>query len=83
MVKQKLTLITNKDIITQAKKQQINLSSFLKIRLIDYLSDKEICSRRGLRNYLTNTATDSAEGLIDKLTENEATPDIKRVVNDS
>lgn len=37
----------------------------------------------GLRDYLTNTATDSAEGLIDKLTENEATPDTKRVVNDS
>lgn len=36
-----------------------------------------------LRNYLTNTATDSAEKLIDQLTENETTPDIKRVVNDS
>jgi predicted DNA-binding ribbon-helix-helix protein len=46
MVKQKLTLSIDKKIITQAKKQQINLSSFLEIRLIDYLSDKENCSRR-------------------------------------
>jgi len=35
MVKQKLTLSINKEIITQAKKQEINLSSFLEIRLID------------------------------------------------
>ena len=46
MVKQKLTLSIDKEIITQAKKQQINLSSFLEIRLIDHMSDKEICSRR-------------------------------------
>ena len=46
MVKHKLTLSIDKKIINQAKKQQINLSSFLEIRLIDYLSDKEICSRR-------------------------------------
>jgi hypothetical protein len=38
-------------------------------------------SHRDLRNYLTNTAADSAEGLTDKLTENEVTPDTKRVVN--
>jgi len=41
MVKQKLTLSIDKKIITQAKMQNINLSSFLEIRLIDYLSDKE------------------------------------------
>jgi len=46
MVKQKLTLSIDKEIITQAKNQNINLSSFLEIRLIDYLSDKEKCSRR-------------------------------------
>jgi len=46
MPKQKLTLSIDKEIITQAKRQQINLSSFLEIRLIDYLSDKENCSRR-------------------------------------
>ena len=46
MPKHKLTLSIDKEIITQAKKQQINLSSFLEIRLIDYLSDKEKCSRR-------------------------------------
>jgi len=33
-------LILDKDIITQAKKQKINLSSFLEIRLIDYLGEK-------------------------------------------
>ena len=46
MVKQKLTLSIDKDIIIQAKKQQINLSSFLEIRLIDYLFDNEKWSRR-------------------------------------
>jgi len=46
MVKQKLTLSIDKEIITQAKKQNINFSSFLEIRLIDHLSDKEKCSRR-------------------------------------
>ncbi|MFE3845464.1 tyrosine-type recombinase/integrase [Thermoplasmatota archaeon] len=48
MPKQKLTLSIDKEIITQAKNQNINLSSFLEIRLIDYLSDKEKCSRRDL-----------------------------------
>jgi hypothetical protein len=46
MVKKKLTLSINEEIITQAKEQNINLSSFLEIRLIDHLSDKEKCSRR-------------------------------------
>jgi predicted DNA-binding ribbon-helix-helix protein len=46
MPKQKLTLSTDKEIINQAKGQNINLSSFLEIRLIDYLSYKEKCSRR-------------------------------------
>jgi len=46
MVKQKLTLSLDKEIITQAKTQNINLSSFLKIRLIDHSSDKNKCSRR-------------------------------------
>jgi len=46
MVKQKLTLSIDKEIITQARKAEINLSSFLEIRLIDYLSDKDKCSRR-------------------------------------
>jgi len=48
MPKQKLTLSINKEIITQAKNQNINLSSFLEIRLINHLSDKEKCSRRGV-----------------------------------
>ena len=41
MAKQKLTLSIDKDIITQAKKQGINISSFLELRLSDYLNDKE------------------------------------------
>jgi len=45
MPKQKLTLSIDKKIITQAKKQQINLSSFLEIRLTDHLQDKK-CARR-------------------------------------
>jgi post-segregation antitoxin (ccd killing protein) len=44
--KQKLTLSIDKEIISQAKSQNINLSSFLEIRLIDYISDKKKCSRR-------------------------------------
>jgi len=48
MPKQKLTLSIDKEIITQAKNQNINLSSFLEIRLIDHLLDKEKCSRRGV-----------------------------------
>ena len=48
MPKQKLTLSVDKEIIENAKKMGINLSSFLEIRLIDYISDKEKCSRRDL-----------------------------------
>ncbi len=48
MPKQKLTLSIEKEIISQAKSQKINLSSFLEIRLIDHLSEKEKCSRRDL-----------------------------------
>ena len=44
MVKKKLTLSIDEAIITQAKQSKINLSSFLEIRLSDYLSDKEKCS---------------------------------------
>lgn len=44
MAKQKLTLSIDKEIITQAKRQKINLSSFLEIRLADYLNYKEKCS---------------------------------------
>jgi len=46
MPKQKLTLSIDKKIITQAKRQKINLSSFLEIRLIDYLGEKKICPHR-------------------------------------
>jgi predicted DNA-binding ribbon-helix-helix protein len=46
MAKKKLTLSIEEGIIENAKKAEINLSSFLEIRLIDYLSNKEQCSRR-------------------------------------
>jgi len=46
MPKHKLTLSIDKKIITKAKEQKINLSSFLEIRLTDYLQAKK-CSRRG------------------------------------
>jgi len=49
MVKHKLTLSIDKDIITQAKKQQINLSSFLEIRLSEYLSEFNKNGRGGIR----------------------------------
>jgi len=48
MPKQKLTLSIDKKIITQAKKQQINLSSFLEIRLSEYLSECKISGRGGI-----------------------------------
>ena len=54
MVKQKLTLSIDKEIITQAKKQNINLSSFLEIRLVDYLNYKECSRREGNPNLLVN-----------------------------
>jgi hypothetical protein len=41
MVKQKLTLSFDKNIISQAKKEKINLSSFLEIRLVDYINYNE------------------------------------------
>ena len=49
MPKQKLTLSIDKKIITQAKKQQINLSSFLEIRLSEYLSERKNSGRGGIR----------------------------------
>jgi len=46
MVKKKLTLSVDEDILDNAKKAEINLSAFIETRLVDYLSDKEKCSRR-------------------------------------
>jgi post-segregation antitoxin (ccd killing protein) len=48
MVKQKLTLSIDKETINQAKEKGINLSSFLEIRLTDYINDKEKCTYRDL-----------------------------------
>ncbi len=64
MVKQKLTLSIDKEIISQAKNQNINLSSFLEIRLIDYLSDKEKCSRREGNCNLLVKITDYIKPLV-------------------
>ena len=46
MVKKKLTLSIDEDILNNAKASGVNLSSFLEIRLTDYLLAKK-CSRRG------------------------------------
>jgi len=54
--KHKLTLSIDKEIITKAQKQQINLSSFLEIRLTEYLQIKK-CSRpnAGIKlSFMTN-----------------------------
>ena len=48
MPKKKLTLTVDEDIITQAKNQNINISSFLENRLSDYLNDQEN-GRGGIR----------------------------------
>ena len=45
MVKKKLTLSIDEDILNNAKASGVNLSSFLEIRLTDYLLAKK-CSRR-------------------------------------
>ncbi len=45
MVKKKLTLSVNEDIINQAKELEINLSAFLEIRLSDYIRGNQ-CSHR-------------------------------------
>jgi hypothetical protein len=45
-MKRKLTLSIDDNILKNAKKAEINLSAFLETRLVDHLSDKEICSRR-------------------------------------
>ena len=48
MVKKKLTLSIDEEVLSQAKQQGINLSSFLEIRLSDYLLDKD-SGRGGIR----------------------------------
>jgi len=47
MVKKKLTLSVDEEIIHQAKQQGINLSAFLEIRLTDYLRGDK-CGYRDL-----------------------------------
>ncbi|GAG88888.1 unnamed protein product [marine sediment metagenome] len=58
MPKQKLTLSIDKEIITQAKKKQINISSFLEIRLVDYLNYLEFF-RLDLNRLQVNTSSNN------------------------
>lgn len=52
MPKQKLTLSIDQDIIKEAKKYDINISSFLEVRLIDFLNGKRnVCSHRGVYKF--------------------------------
>ncbi len=48
MVKKKLTLSIDEELINEAKSQGVNLSSFLEIRLFDYLFYQEN-GRGGIR----------------------------------
>jgi len=52
MVKPKLTLSVDKEIISQANKAEINLNAFVEIQLVDYLTRKSKCSRRDLNQSL-------------------------------
>jgi len=47
MIKQKLTLSIDQEVLKEAKKLDINISSFLEVRLTDYIANKKgLCSRR-------------------------------------
>ena len=48
MAKQKLTLAINKNILKKTKDLKINISSFLEVRLVDFLTKMEECGRRDL-----------------------------------
>ncbi len=48
MVKKKLTLSIGEEILNNARTSGINLSSFLEIRLTDYMKRKIECPRRGV-----------------------------------
>jgi hypothetical protein len=46
MPKKKLTLSIDENILNNAKKSEINLSSFLETTLVDFMTRKTECSRR-------------------------------------
>jgi post-segregation antitoxin (ccd killing protein) len=46
MVKHKLTLSVDSEIVKQAKEFNINISTFLEVKLVEYLANREICGRR-------------------------------------
>jgi post-segregation antitoxin (ccd killing protein) len=52
MVKQKLTLSIDKEIIAKARKAEINFSAFVEMQLIYYLTRKQECSLREGNPYL-------------------------------
>lgn len=46
MAKQKLTLSVDEGILNNAKNAEINISAFLEMKLVDYMTRKNECSRR-------------------------------------
>ncbi len=48
MVKNKLTLSVDSEIVKQAKEFNINISTFLEVKLVEYLANREKCGRRDL-----------------------------------
>ncbi len=46
MVKKKLKLSVDENILNNAKNAEINLSAFLEMKLIDYMTRENKCSRR-------------------------------------
>jgi post-segregation antitoxin (ccd killing protein) len=45
---EKLTLSVDDEIIKKAKELNINISTFLEVRLVDYISNRVECGRRDL-----------------------------------
>lgn len=48
MVKHKLTLSVDSEIVKQAKEFNINISTFLEVKLVEYLANRAECGRRDL-----------------------------------
>ena len=48
MAKGKLTLSVDEEIIKKAKECNINMSTFLEVKLVEYITRRKKCSRRDL-----------------------------------
>ena len=48
MSKYKLTLSVDEEIVKQAKEWNINISTFLEVKLVEYLTRRKGCGRRDL-----------------------------------